>query len=246
MAAISAHRYKRVNPSFASSLSFLLRENAKDDLRGLEKLYRRLQEANEESKTVHNTKAMKELHAYMDSNIEQEELVNVKTKQKGSKSFSIFRSMYTIRVEMESGQSPLPWEPAPAMTRAPEKNGTRNHHRRRTATAVERETPGRTAGQDPGEHSEWSGALEVRRYNQTRHPLRSGAAAQEVRPPSRRIQRVPDETAQRSYGGKTSHMNGTDGKRPIPEHNLGTTDARHLSHVLPSSAPTTADRHRLG
>lgn len=46
-------------------------ENVKDDLRGLEKLYRRLQEANEESKTVHNAKTMKDLRARMDADIEQ-------------------------------------------------------------------------------------------------------------------------------------------------------------------------------
>ncbi|KAG1330070.1 syntaxin-124 [Cocos nucifera] len=46
-------------------------ENVKDDLRGLEKLYRRLQEANEESKTAHNANTMKDLRARMDADIEQ-------------------------------------------------------------------------------------------------------------------------------------------------------------------------------
>ncbi|XP_039126587.1 syntaxin-124-like [Dioscorea cayenensis subsp. rotundata] len=46
-------------------------ENIKDDIRGLDNLYRRLQESNEESKTVHNAKTMKELRARMDADIEQ-------------------------------------------------------------------------------------------------------------------------------------------------------------------------------
>ncbi|CAD5186681.1 syntaxin-124-like [Musa acuminata AAA Group] len=44
-------------------------ESVKKDLRGLEGLYRRLQDANEESKTVHNAKAMKEVRGRMDSDI---------------------------------------------------------------------------------------------------------------------------------------------------------------------------------
>ncbi|KAF8411223.1 hypothetical protein HHK36_003768 [Tetracentron sinense] len=46
-------------------------ENVKEDMRGVEKLYKRLQESNEESKTIHNAKTMKELRARMDSNVEQ-------------------------------------------------------------------------------------------------------------------------------------------------------------------------------
>lgn len=46
-------------------------ENVKDDLRGLEKLYRRLQEANEESKTAHTATTVKSLRARMDADIEQ-------------------------------------------------------------------------------------------------------------------------------------------------------------------------------
>ncbi|KAJ8477250.1 hypothetical protein OPV22_020977 [Ensete ventricosum] len=46
-------------------------ENVKNDLRGLESLYRRLQEANEESKTAHSAKTMKEVRARMDADIGQ-------------------------------------------------------------------------------------------------------------------------------------------------------------------------------
>jgi len=46
-------------------------ENVKDDMVGVEKLYRKLQESNEESKTVHNAKTMKQLRAKMDSDVEQ-------------------------------------------------------------------------------------------------------------------------------------------------------------------------------
>ena len=38
-------------------------ENVKEDMRSVEQLYKRLQESNEESKTVHNAKTMKELRA---------------------------------------------------------------------------------------------------------------------------------------------------------------------------------------
>lgn len=46
-------------------------ENVKEDMAGVDKLYKRLQEANEESKTVHNAKNMKQLRAKMDSDVEQ-------------------------------------------------------------------------------------------------------------------------------------------------------------------------------
>lgn len=46
-------------------------ENVKDEMRAVEKLYRRLQESNEESKIVHNAKTMKELRSKMDSDVEQ-------------------------------------------------------------------------------------------------------------------------------------------------------------------------------
>uniref|UniRef100_A0A5B7BE79 t-SNARE coiled-coil homology domain-containing protein n=1 Tax=Davidia involucrata TaxID=16924 RepID=A0A5B7BE79_DAVIN len=46
-------------------------ENVKEDMKSVEKLYKRLQESNEESKTVHNAKTMKELRARMDSDVEQ-------------------------------------------------------------------------------------------------------------------------------------------------------------------------------
>ncbi|CAL9054155.1 syntaxin-124-like [Musa acuminata AAA Group] len=46
-------------------------ENVKNDLRGLESLYRRLQEANEESKTAHSAKTMKAVRARMDADIGQ-------------------------------------------------------------------------------------------------------------------------------------------------------------------------------
>jgi len=46
-------------------------ENVKEDMSGVEKIYKRLQEANEESKTVHNANAMKKLRSKMDSDIEQ-------------------------------------------------------------------------------------------------------------------------------------------------------------------------------
>ena len=46
-------------------------ENVKEDMRQVEKLYRELQEANEESKVVHNAKTMKQLRARMDSDVGQ-------------------------------------------------------------------------------------------------------------------------------------------------------------------------------
>ncbi|XP_050371070.1 syntaxin-124-like [Argentina anserina] len=46
-------------------------ENVKDDMREVEKLYKQLQEANEESKIVHNAKTMKELRTRMDLDVEQ-------------------------------------------------------------------------------------------------------------------------------------------------------------------------------
>ncbi|XP_058114355.1 syntaxin-124-like [Magnolia sinica] len=46
-------------------------ENVKDDMRGVERLHKRLQEANEESKTAHNAKTMKEIRSRMDKDVEQ-------------------------------------------------------------------------------------------------------------------------------------------------------------------------------
>jgi syntaxin 1B/2/3 len=46
-------------------------ENVKEDMRQVERLYRKLQEANEESKIVHNAKTMKGLRARMDTDVEQ-------------------------------------------------------------------------------------------------------------------------------------------------------------------------------
>ncbi|KAJ7946910.1 putative Syntaxin [Quillaja saponaria] len=46
-------------------------ENVKEDMRHVEKLYRKLQESNEESKIVHNAKTMKHLRAKMDTDVEQ-------------------------------------------------------------------------------------------------------------------------------------------------------------------------------
>ncbi|CAK8577792.1 unnamed protein product [Lathyrus sativus] len=45
-------------------------ENIKADMKAIEMLYRKLQEANEESKTVHNAKTMKDLRARMDKDVE--------------------------------------------------------------------------------------------------------------------------------------------------------------------------------
>ncbi|KAK4782848.1 hypothetical protein SAY86_007222 [Trapa natans] len=46
-------------------------ENVKEDMNHVERLYKKLQEANEESKTVHNAKTMKELRARMDADVSQ-------------------------------------------------------------------------------------------------------------------------------------------------------------------------------
>jgi syntaxin 1B/2/3 len=46
-------------------------ENVKEDMRQVERLYRKLQEANEESKIVHNARTMKGLRARMDKDVEQ-------------------------------------------------------------------------------------------------------------------------------------------------------------------------------
>lgn len=46
-------------------------ENVKEDMRQVERLYRKLQEANEEGKIVHNARTMKELRARMDKDVEQ-------------------------------------------------------------------------------------------------------------------------------------------------------------------------------
>lgn len=46
-------------------------ENVKEDMTAVEKLYKKLQESNEESKTVHNAKTMKQLRSRMDTDVEQ-------------------------------------------------------------------------------------------------------------------------------------------------------------------------------
>lgn len=46
-------------------------ENVKEEMKGVEKLYKTLQEANEESKVVHNAKTMKDLRSRMDLTVEQ-------------------------------------------------------------------------------------------------------------------------------------------------------------------------------
>ncbi|KAA8524474.1 hypothetical protein F0562_010897 [Nyssa sinensis] len=46
-------------------------EKVKDDMKDVEKLYKRLQESNEDCKTVHNAKTMKELRSRMDSDVAQ-------------------------------------------------------------------------------------------------------------------------------------------------------------------------------
>ncbi|KAF5728646.1 Syntaxin [Tripterygium wilfordii] len=46
-------------------------EGVNEEMRNVEKLYKKLQEANEESKIVHNAKTMKELRARMDTDVEQ-------------------------------------------------------------------------------------------------------------------------------------------------------------------------------
>ncbi|VVA90938.1 unnamed protein product [Arabis nemorensis] len=44
-------------------------ENVKDDMKGVEALYKKLQDSNEECKTVHNAKKVKELRAKMDGDV---------------------------------------------------------------------------------------------------------------------------------------------------------------------------------
>ncbi|KAF9683513.1 hypothetical protein SADUNF_Sadunf04G0021600 [Salix dunnii] len=46
-------------------------ENVKEDMKTVERLYKSLQEANEECKTVHNAKTMKNLRSRMDTDVEQ-------------------------------------------------------------------------------------------------------------------------------------------------------------------------------
>ncbi|CAH2038290.1 unnamed protein product [Thlaspi arvense] len=46
-------------------------ENVKDDMKGVESLYKKLQDSNEECKTVHNAKKVKELRAKMDGDVAQ-------------------------------------------------------------------------------------------------------------------------------------------------------------------------------
>lgn len=46
-------------------------ENVKKDMEDVENLYKKLQESNEESKTVHNAKTMKALRSKMDANVSQ-------------------------------------------------------------------------------------------------------------------------------------------------------------------------------
>lgn len=46
-------------------------EKVKDDMKDVEKLYKRLQESNEETKTAHNAKTVKELRSRMDSDVAQ-------------------------------------------------------------------------------------------------------------------------------------------------------------------------------
>ncbi|CAN6683232.1 unnamed protein product [Malus baccata var. baccata] len=46
-------------------------ENVKEDMRQVERLYKQLQDSNEESKTVHNAQTMKELRTRMDLDVEQ-------------------------------------------------------------------------------------------------------------------------------------------------------------------------------
>ncbi|CAG7867253.1 unnamed protein product [Brassica rapa] len=46
-------------------------ENVKDDMKGIEALYKKLQDSNEECKTVHNAKKVKELRAKMDGDVGQ-------------------------------------------------------------------------------------------------------------------------------------------------------------------------------
>ncbi|XP_047338348.1 syntaxin-125-like [Impatiens glandulifera] len=46
-------------------------DKVQDDMKEVDKLYKKLQEVNEETKTAHNAKAMKELRARMDSDVSQ-------------------------------------------------------------------------------------------------------------------------------------------------------------------------------
>ncbi|CAA7029709.1 unnamed protein product [Microthlaspi erraticum] len=46
-------------------------ENVKDDMKGVETLYKKLQDSNEECKTVHNANKVKELRARMDGDVSQ-------------------------------------------------------------------------------------------------------------------------------------------------------------------------------
>ncbi|KAF9672281.1 hypothetical protein SADUNF_Sadunf11G0025100 [Salix dunnii] len=46
-------------------------ENIKEEMKTVERLYRSLQEANEESRTVHNAKTMKNLRSRMDTDVEE-------------------------------------------------------------------------------------------------------------------------------------------------------------------------------
>ncbi|XP_009598377.1 syntaxin-124-like [Nicotiana tomentosiformis] len=46
-------------------------ENVKEDMKDVEKLYKKLQESNEESKLVHNAKTVKEIRSRMDSDVSQ-------------------------------------------------------------------------------------------------------------------------------------------------------------------------------
>ncbi|XP_059623414.1 syntaxin-125-like [Cornus florida] len=57
-------------------------EKVREDMRNVEKLYKRLQDSNEESKTVHNAKTMKELRGRMDSDVAQvlKQVKIIKTK----------------------------------------------------------------------------------------------------------------------------------------------------------------------
>ncbi|KAK4486906.1 hypothetical protein RD792_006215 [Penstemon davidsonii] len=60
-------------------------ENVKKDMNDVEKLYKRLQESNEETKTAHNAKTMKELRSRMDSDVSQvlKRVKVIKTKLEG-------------------------------------------------------------------------------------------------------------------------------------------------------------------
>lgn len=46
-------------------------ENVKEDMKAMEKLYRQLQEANEETNRAHNAKTVKQLRQRMDSDVDQ-------------------------------------------------------------------------------------------------------------------------------------------------------------------------------